>query len=308
MKLGDLFREYDKHSQALRIHQSLTVRPDISRFERLQVLRSLVLDYEAMGFPDRAVETANQILELDRGNLWGRERLLRLHKKKMDWSTASRVARELQKQRGSDESRSLALYRIQEGLASERAGDSKEAQNLYKKALKTCPGYAPAYYYLGESYLQDGERRLAADAWKKFAEHDAEHAYIVFERLEAVLYDLGKFDEVESVYRKVLERIPGQLDAVAALADFYERRGELREAAELTQAAVERDPGSVRAHSLLVKILHKDGEASAVREQIEAIVEVTKRRSEVRCQECGYVSEEPLWLCPSCEGEETFLL
>ena len=72
LKLGDIYREYGKYLQALRVHQSLTVRKGLTNYQKLSIWKSLLQDYRLLKEWDKAIKHSEMITELDKNNMWTR--------------------------------------------------------------------------------------------------------------------------------------------------------------------------------------------------------------------------------------------
>ncbi len=90
MALGTLFRQRGEVEKAIRLHQNLIARPQISRETRANALNELGLDYMRAGLLDRAESI---FLELE--NDFTRKRnaviqLLSIFQQEKEWATNSR--------------------------------------------------------------------------------------------------------------------------------------------------------------------------------------------------------------------------
>ena len=64
INLGNLFREKGEIERAIRIHQSILLRPNLKPDIKESALMDLGLDYSAAGFFDRAISTFQQLISL----------------------------------------------------------------------------------------------------------------------------------------------------------------------------------------------------------------------------------------------------
>ena len=307
VKLGDIYREYGKYPQALRVHQSLTIRKELSNYQKMSIWKSLLLDFRMMKDWDNAIEQVNNILELDKNNQWARKELLEIYKRKGDWDGAVEAAKGLQKQLKLKDTEALALYQVQQGLEYRKKGEEREARIRFKKALKTSSKCAAAHYFIGISYLKEKRDKEAVEAWRKFVQTDPNHAYLVFDKLEEVLYDLGNFEESEKIYDEILNLDNGNVSAMAALSDLYERKGDTKEGIAILRKAVKSDKSSLRTRAILIQMLLGNEVSKEVKENLKSLISLTRRPRKFDCRTCGYHSDKPLWICPDCLNEKTFL-
>ena len=89
--LGNLFRRRGEIERAIRMHSSLTNRPDLSDEQRLHALYELGQDYLKAGLLDRAEEA---LVKLE-GSTWAARAqtyLLEIYELEKDWHKAVRTA------------------------------------------------------------------------------------------------------------------------------------------------------------------------------------------------------------------------
>jgi len=103
LKLGDIFRRRGELNKALQIHRQLTVRNDLNPSDRMELMKSLTLDYVSNEKWDRAVATLQELLSQDKRNLWGLHQLLELHERLGQWDHALDVQETIMKITGQKE-------------------------------------------------------------------------------------------------------------------------------------------------------------------------------------------------------------
>ena len=307
LKLGDIYREYGKNIQALRVHQSLTVRTGLTNYQNISIWKSLLQDHRLLREWDKAIKYSEKITELDRNNMWARKELLEIYKEKGDWDGAVEAAKSIQKQEKKKDVETLALYQIQQGLEYRKKGEERDARIRFKKALKTSNKCAAAHYFIGVSYLSEGRKKDAVESWRKFVKTDPKHAYLVFDELEEVLYDLGNFDQSERIYQEILDLDSGNVSALVALSDLNERKGNREESIRMLRKAIEKDSSSLRAKAYLIQMLLGPDVSDEIKENLQSLIQSTRRPRKFDCRSCGYHSDKPLWVCPDCLNENTFL-
>jgi lipopolysaccharide biosynthesis regulator YciM len=90
--LGNLFRRRGEYERAVRVHEHLLSRGDLSRADRDRAQHALALDYLKAGLLDRA-EDALRKLEGTAFEAQARLALLAIYERSRDWAQASRLAR-----------------------------------------------------------------------------------------------------------------------------------------------------------------------------------------------------------------------
>ena len=306
LKLGNLLREEGDIDRAVKVHKSLTVR-SLSPAQRREVLKALASDYLAAGKYSQARHLVETVLSHNRKELWALEMLLTICEERGQWDTAFDVVKQIQQLRGKDDRELLGLYKVYAGQALDAAGEHHRARLKYKEAIRIDARCTPAYLSLGDSYA--AERRLddAITFWRKLMESVPEHAYLSFPRLERAHFELGDFSSMAHIYEDLIERRPGDLRSLFALANIMEKMGKSDEAVRLCRRALELDPDSQQARRCLVTCYHATGDDSRA---VEYALELAERSASgvlFRCTVCGHESDDALWRCPQCKKWRTFL-
>ena len=135
------------------------------------------------------------------------------------------------------------------------------------------PNVAKWHHDRGRALLQGGaseaalvelEAALAADPERFEAELSLANA----------LYELGRVEEAEAAYRRVLERRPAEYRALNNLGVLSAERGDLAEAASLFERALKRDPLPGPLHLNLARAKEALGEREAARGHYAAALEL----------------------------------
>jgi len=304
LRLGDILRERKEAGKALQIHRQLTVRGELSVEDRKDLLKSLTLDYLHIGRADRAVSTMEELLSIDRKNLWALEHLVQLHEGEEQWEEALSVRERIYKITGQKDNGLLALYEVQRGRQLMSGKQYHKARLKYKDAIRRDQRCAAAYLGLGDAYQEEGRLDDAVESWKQLVTNVPQQAYLAFERLEKTLFEQGKFGEMAKLYRDLLDRDPDNTMAIVALANIQEKKGDLQQALETCRRAVQIQPNDLTARQLMVSIYQQMG---AHQEIADLLQEMTFHSSrEYICHHCGYRSRQPLWHCPQCHHWRTF--
>ena len=77
LQLGNILRK-ENPEQALKIHQSLTVRPNLSRDIQVDIHIALAEDYGFISNYKKAIEEAKLVLSIEKRNLWALNFLIKI--------------------------------------------------------------------------------------------------------------------------------------------------------------------------------------------------------------------------------------
>ncbi|MBN2416570.1 tetratricopeptide repeat protein [bacterium] len=308
IKLGDIYRDRGLPAKAAKIHRNLLVRSDLNDRQVRSVLFHLVQDYRNAGALDRAVEMAERLIEKDKRSRAYQQLLLSVYEEKGDWDKAFFYRQSLNKWQKKSDMPLLALYKMQSGIAHTNLNAEREGRIRFREALKLDRTCVPAWLYWGDSYRRQNRDEDALRVWKDFSEKVPEKAYLAFSRLQQVLFDLGIYGEMEKIYKKVISRKPDTPHAHIALAELYDKQGDIEAAIRVCESVVDLFPDSVTAKHFLVELYYEKGDRTGALEMaLKTISREMNRTETYSCSQCGAVSGEPLWHCPECSGWNTYL-
>lgn len=280
LQMGEILREQGNSQQALKIHQSLTVRPNLDDDIKIDIHRSLALDYLSVDNLIKSKQEAEFILKLEKRNTWALEFLLDIAERERDWIRAANLAKEIQKIKQQQDPSKLAQFQVFDGMDKLSKNDRAGAKSCFQKALEIDPHYGQAHRRLGDYYAEDRDLIKAIDHWEKFAIKDPEIAGNIFSKIETALYDLGRYSEVEKFYERMLNNNPGNLDALARLANVLEEKGERQQALDLVDSAMEKFGDSVHARLMRLKLSLTIAPPHELSQQIDKIIDLATGEKE----------------------------
>lgn len=309
LRLGNLLREKGLAKNALKIHQDLTLRSNLDPDMRLKVNRSLLLDYEAQGNYQKAIEIARGLLL--RENPFYKEaadKLLSYLEQLQRWDEAIETCKKYFKPFSPRIKKRLALYMVFQGEKLLNQDQGKEARIQFKEALKQDPECVAAYYMLGKSYYTEERLDEAVKEWTQLCRKLPKKAHVVFNDLERAWFELGNFAEAENLYNNLLASDGENIHAAFALVAIYDKKGDHDHALEILDRINEQFSDDKRIMSSRIQILFNKGQYKLASSQALDFFREHAFLPEKKyvCQTCQYVSENPLWICPQCKSIDSF--
>ncbi|MEE8336298.1 MAG: tetratricopeptide repeat protein [Candidatus Neomarinimicrobiota bacterium] len=281
LQMGDIFREQGNSQQALKIHQSLTVRPNLSDALKKDIHKSLALDFLQNEQLNKARREAEYVLKLEKRNEWANNILLEIAESQGDWERAVQTAKIIQKIKQVQDAPQLSRFKVFQGLDILKKGHRKEAEQHFNKAIKLAPDYGMPYLHLANLKAEERDLVKAIENWEKFALNTPLDGHKVFSKIEAALFDLGRFSEVENFYKRILEKDAGNLDALANLANVLEEKGEHNNALKLVDEALAQFDDSIHARLMKLKLSLNVSKPHELSQQIDKMIElVTSEKAE----------------------------
>ncbi|MBT3478181.1 MAG: tetratricopeptide repeat protein [Candidatus Marinimicrobia bacterium] len=280
LQMGDILREEGHTQAAVKIHQSLTVRPNLSNDIRRDIHQSLALDFEQMDYLNKARREAELVLKLDRKNLWANHFLLKIFENQREWDKATQITKSIQKLKQSQDPNQIARFLVYQGMDKLEKGHKKEAEAQFLKAIKTAPEFGLPYLRLGDLFAENRELVKAIENWESYALFTPEEGRVVYTKIESALFDLGRFSEVEKFYERILEKDPSNLNALAKLANVLEEKGEHNSALNLVEDALSKNKGSVHGRLMKLKLSLHISKPHELSNQIDEIIQLLTSSNE----------------------------
>jgi lipopolysaccharide biosynthesis regulator YciM len=318
--LGDLFRKRGEYERAVRVHQHLLGRADLSKAERDQAQHGLAQDYMKAGLFDRA-EEAYQALAGTSFDTEARLALLDLHERSRDWRAAVAVAEQLEKSGSGSFASRIAHYHCELALEADAAGERDAAESELALARGAAPADARPLVLSGEQAAARGDHAAALRAWTSLMSVRPGAFNLVAGRYATSALAAGDGSGALARLQALYDKAPtlDLLQAVAMLQpDDGARRqrllAHLREHPSLGAAQAllgASTPGTAAADVVAAPAPGAGGaiaglgptEAGAVRDAVRRAARPLHR---YRCAACGFEAEHYFWQCPGCLGWDTY--
>lgn len=307
LKLGDLFRENKRYDKALQIHRELTLRPGLTQEQKSEISMGLAEDYSVSGNHQKAISVLEELYKVSDKDERVALRLLSEYEETQKWEEAFELRKKLSGSKGEINRKILALYKVLWGKARGERGELHKARVAYKEALNYDETCVPAYVHLGEAYYQDERLKEAAECWKKLLETIPDAGYLVYDRLEKALFELGEYSDIPEVYENILSGNPANTLALFSLARIDEKKGMIQSATEKYKQIIDIDPSFQAAKLSLARLCLEEGRSEEAMNILERLTDrFSPTEQQFTCKRCGHRSSQPLWRCPSCRSWNSF--
>ncbi len=272
LQLGNILRE-NNPNKAIKIHKSLTIRPNLHSEIQLDIHRALAVDYEFIGNYTQAIKEAEKVLSIEKRNLWALNFLVKISEKNQNWDKAASWTKQLHKVSGKKHTDNQAKFDVYRGLECLKNEQLEEAKSFFQKAIKIAPEFGLGYRYLGDVFEKTRDLVKALENWEKFAEKDIKNGYSVYPKIESALFDLGRYSEVEKFYRRILELNPSNFEAIIRLANVLEEKGESSSAYKLIDNAILNNNDDVRVDLMKLKLSLSTSTPVELSHQVDMILD-----------------------------------
>lgn len=303
LALGSLFRRRGEVDRAIRIHQNLIARPQLSVSQRKEALMALAQDYMGAGVFDRAERIFIEVVELggtpDANSLRG---LLAIYQQEKSWEKALDTLKKLEVSTGNSMNAQAAHYYCEMGHQAMKMGAQDKAYAVVKQALVVDKQSVRASLMLAELEMLQGRYKPAVRALKRVSAQDPEFLTEIIEPLLTASAELNIMDECISYLENVLSDHP-RASIIFAIGDFVRDEKSLDVAIDFVSVQLSRYP-SIRGLNQLIQ-WHLESAHGLVRDKLHMLYSITSKFLEnkpvYRCEHCGFSGKLLHWLCPSCK-------
>src|SRR5690606_19168484 len=167
LALGSLFRRRGEVGRAIRLHQDLLKRDNLSKAQKTAALFELGEDYMRAGLLDRSEALFADLVAAGIETDEALRRLVTIYESERDWVKAIDHAERLEQLTGRPQGASVAHYRCELAERARNKGHLELAREELDLALKADPGCARAEILLGNLEQQAGDFARAARAYER---------------------------------------------------------------------------------------------------------------------------------------------
>ena len=297
--LGNLFRRRGEYERAVRVHEHLMSRGDLTQPERDRAQHALALDFLKAGLLDRA-EAALRKLEGTPFEEEARLALLSIYERSRDWSNATEIAARLGTSGHGSFTTRQAHYLCEQAIALTAAGDTAKALGTLVRAVSMAPQSARPLIDLAKLQNQLGQTQEALHTLLQLDETAPQALPLAAGLMANIAQDSGQ-----------------QQDMLKRLQTGYAKTPSI----DIIEAIVKLEPDPLVARQWYVK--HLEREASLVAaskwiagEKLEderhhalvqrAMDQATKPLMRYRCAACGFEATQHFWHCPGCQAWDSY--
>jgi len=298
--LGNLFRRRGDYDRAVRVHEHLLARGDLSRPDLERAQHALAQDFLKAGLLDRA-EAALRKLEGTPFEAEARLALLAIYERSRDWPHAAEMAELLETaEHGSFQTR-LAHYRCEMAEQLQQQGHSAETLALLEALTLRTPESARAWIALASIRQSIGNTEGALQALTQLATHAPQHIPLVAHSMAQWARVCHQTDQVRDLLNRYQTQHPPSLDVMQALAGLCDTPQEGR---QYYLQHLQQEPSLVAAALWLAD--EHFGQAEEERSVKQALERATEPLKRYRCAACGFEARQYFWHCPGCLNWDSY--
>jgi len=298
LALANLFRRRGETERAIRIHQNLIARPNLSAEQRQHALLELGLDYMSAGVLDRAESLFLDLIDTPEPPAQAYTQLLRIYQQEKDWLKAIEMAKKGQSKQGEDLNPMIAQFYCE--LAEQSTLSTAETARFIKQAFHYDHDCVRATLLNAQLAIQAANYRKAI---KSLLQIEQQNHHYIPEAL-ALLLDchqqtntLANFD---TWLREILSRYPNMTSVRLMLTHIIQLEQGAQAAQDYLYQQLHQHP-SVEGLNTLISL--GDTHNPILIPLITKITHNLMRRGHrYTCSKCGFAGHSLHWQCPSCQS------
>lgn len=298
--LGNLYRSKGDIDRAIRIRQSIILRPNTNEQIKLRALIDLGVDYRKGGFFNRALETFSNVLQKQPSSLETLVEVEKIYEEMKDWpnafATRQRVARLVK----GNHAHILAHHQTEMGKVSLETGDISKAKSGFKSALSIDPKCIDAYLHLGDLYFSKQEFKQAIATWRKVVDVSPRFTFLAYRRLEGAYSRMRNLKPVGDFLKECAQLSSDPFTHMALARYLYNEKDEQGALKEL-RSALDLDPAFWEARKFMGEILLAHGMSELALQAYEDLIShLDVPYLKFQCSNCGFRPADLQWQCPQC--------
>ena len=299
--LGHLFRRRGEVDRAIRLHQGLVQRNDLSDQQRVLALLALGEDYMKSGLLDRAETVFTDLARIDERAPQALKHLLGIYQAERDWERAIDNALRYEEVTGEPMGKLVAQFECELAERHRANGDLDAARAAIARAYQADAGCVRAGILEGRIEAGDGNPDAAIRAYERAARHDPDYLPEFLPSLLACYGEVGDTAGARAFLAEMSEHYRG-IAPVLALTGLIEAQEGAQAARDYLGRQL-KDRPSVRGEAALIDLtLAVGADSTATLHDLKHITDqLLVRNPSYRCTRCGFGARTHHWQCPSCK-------
>jgi lipopolysaccharide biosynthesis regulator YciM len=300
--LGNLFRRRGEYNRAVRVHEHLLSRGDLSRADRERAQHALALDFLKAGLLDRA-EDALRRLESSPFEAQARMALLAIYERSRDWPQATEIAQRMQAAQQGDFSTRQAHYLCEQALAQAARGETAAAQALLAQAIAIAPRAPRARIELARLQQRTGDAAAALHTLLELPQAAPAALPLAAPLLVETAQATGRAEQALALLQAHYQNMPS-LDLLDAIVALETGGSTPQDARGWYVRHLEKEPSLVAATKWLAgeTLAHEQFHPQIQR----ALEQAAKPLTRYRCAACGFEARQHFWQCPGCQTWDSY--
>lgn len=299
--LGHLFRRRGEVDRAIRLHQGLVQRADLSDQQKVIALLALGEDYMKSGLLDRAETVFTDLAKIDQRAPQALKHLIGIYQAERDWEKAIDNATRFEEVTGEPMGKLIGQFECELADRYRGAGKPDLARAAVARAYQADATSVRAGILEGRIEVDAGNAEAAVRAFERAARHDPDYLPEILPAMMDCYRKIGDQAGARAFLSEMAEHYRG-IAPVLALTQLMEEQEGVGPARSYLARQLKERP-SVRGESALIDLTLAEGaDPSATLQDLRHITDqLLVRNPSYRCTRCGFGARTHHWQCPSCK-------
>lgn len=299
--LGNLLRKRGEVDRAIRIHENLLARPDLSAHHQEQAKMALALDYKKLGLLDRAEVLFTELSQAENTarRVQSLENLVQIYQEEQEWQRAITAAEALCDRKLKTDLAywrrlqshfccELAEWHLQKNTVQSAWHWAREALNYRRDAPRAA--LLMCRLELLEDHGEEALKWLDTMAWQP------ECVSLLLPLAEACHEKLGRSEDLYGYLAEIYQQTRHVALVPVLACSIYEKKGNSAAIEFLQHELQNQPPLASLAQALALSDKH-----SLNFEALKPVVEEFMP-DVFLCGSCGFAGQEVHWSCPTCRA------
>tara|TARA_B100002019_G_scaffold108238_1_gene93034 strand:- start:1863 stop:3011 length:1149 start_codon:yes stop_codon:yes gene_type:complete len=298
LALGGVYRRRGEFDKAILIHQNLLSRPNLDKSIKNQSLYELSKDFFSAGLYDKSEKILFNLKDNKNYLSTCNEYLLLIYELSKDWDKAINLCKNLKVDsiRNISRDKLLSNYYCEKSQDYRKDNQTNKSITVLKKAIDIDDQCTRAYKYLFELNM-NSNFKLSFDYLKKLIQIKSDFILISSNEILKLSYLHQNENLDEMLYELIINNSNENLFS----PEIYEFLFNLNDH-KVPEKYITKMNDNIFANIYINLHTNEDN----AQESQPNIIELLKDNFvSYKCNNCGYVSNNYVWKCPSCNRWET---
>lgn len=301
--MGNFFRHRGELDRAIRVHQNLVSKQELSQSQNHQALRELGKDYMMAGFLERAENAFLQLLDSDKHFLDAQKQLFSIYQTTKEWDRAIELGERMMNCHGdSDElCNRISHFYCEQALKRIKSDEFEKAEESLQKAILADEHAVRPWLILGDLAVKQEQYQQAIDYLKEVPVRDITWFSEAVPMLELCAQKLGTDEQLESILEQYWQQCA---TSYLAKVKLLAKKDSTDNAEQVLFEQLKKTP-TMKGFKTLMGFFIEDEVDDKTKESLsmvkDLVEEQIKIRPKYRCLSCGFSGRQIHWLCPSCK-------
>ncbi|MGY0562808.1 MAG: lipopolysaccharide assembly protein LapB [Paraglaciecola chathamensis] len=301
--MGKFFRHRGELDRAIRVHQNLVSKEQISPAQRESALKELGKDYVLAGFLERAENAFLQLLNSDKHFLDAQQQLFDIYQATKEWGRGIELAENMMENHGDSDELCIRIshFYCEQAAIYVRKNELNLAEKTLQKAIMADQNTVRPWLMLGQIAISQEQYQTAIEYLQQVPLRDISWLSEAIPLIEQSSEALGDTSQLESILNEYWQQCAtSYLSKVKLMA----RQGLTKEAADVLLDQLRKHPTMKGFKTLMGLYIEQQAPDESMNSLVllkELVEEQIKQRPKYRCNSCGFSGGQIHWLCPSCK-------